>query len=144
MKMVMLVKQYTVNDRLNALIAYLKTKLLGGRWKTWVKNKKVKNKNNKERQTSKFFTEVTKFLHKVSCGFGLIHERNTEWKTLFLCNENDHIPSRQIYVLKVDIKTLNYVLHVFSVSNGEIIIVGGTKLWIFLMFSLLNRYRLSK
>ena len=46
--------------------------------------------------------------------------------------------------LKSTSKTLNYVLNVFSVSNGEIIIVGGTKVWIFLMFSLLNMCRLSK
>ena len=31
--MVMLVKQYTVNDRLNALIAYLKTKAFGWSFK---------------------------------------------------------------------------------------------------------------
>ena len=47
-------------------------------------------------------------------------------------------------LIKSTSTTLNYVLNVFSVSNGEIIIVGGTKLWIFLMFSLLNMCRLSK
>ena len=47
-------------------------------------------------------------------------------------------------LIKSTSTTLNYVLNVFSVSNGEIIIVGRTKLWIFLMFSLLNMCRLSK